>query len=130
MGAPNMNATKHLYSGAIQLLLHEHIKAGLMQAQRSSEFRGGWIMAINGPSFLTAALPVVAGGGLSGCVYDVGLGYASDGYYDDEYGCDPQGGTMPIMIVIMGLRSATSALAAASLATITIALTPCFCPTM
>lgn len=26
---------------------------------------------------------------LSGCVYDLGLGYASDGYYDDEYGCDP-----------------------------------------
>nr|WP_315458586.1 hypothetical protein [uncultured Sphingorhabdus sp.] len=29
---------------------------------------------------------------LSGCVYDVGLGYASDGYYDDAYGCDPYGG--------------------------------------
>lgn len=26
---------------------------------------------------------------LSGCVYDLGLGYASDGYYDDVYGCDP-----------------------------------------
>lgn len=26
---------------------------------------------------------------LSGCVYDLGLGYASDGYYDDAYGCDP-----------------------------------------
>ena len=49
-------------------------------------------MAIKGKSFLTAALLVVAGGGLSGCVYDVGLGYASDGYYDDEYGCDPSGG--------------------------------------
>ena len=49
-------------------------------------------MAIKGKSFLTAALLVVAGGGLSGCVYDVGLGYASDGHYDDEYGCDPSGG--------------------------------------
>lgn len=29
------------------------------------------------------------GAALSGCVYDVGLGYASDGYYDDAYGCDP-----------------------------------------
>ena len=49
-------------------------------------------MAIKGKSFLTAALLFMAGGGLSGCVYDVGLGYASDGYYDDEYGCDPSGG--------------------------------------
>lgn len=32
-----------------------------------------------------------AGTALSGCVYDVGLGYASDGFYDD-YGCDPYGG--------------------------------------
>lgn len=30
--------------------------------------------------------------GLSGCVYDVGLGYASDGYDDDAYECDPYGG--------------------------------------
>ena len=49
-------------------------------------------MAIKGQSFLTATLLVMAGGGLSGCVYDVGLGSASDGYYDDEYGCDPSGG--------------------------------------
>ena len=49
-------------------------------------------MAIKGKSFLTSALLFMAGGGLSGCVYDVGLGYASDGYYDDEYGCDPSGG--------------------------------------
>ena len=33
-----------------------------------------------------------AGLSLSGCVYDVGLGYASDGYYGDSYGCDPYGG--------------------------------------
>ena len=32
-----------------------------------------------------------AGTVLSGCVYDAGLGYASDGYYDD-YSCDPYGG--------------------------------------
>lgn len=32
------------------------------------------------------------GAALSGCVYDVGLGYASDGYYDDAYGCDPYSG--------------------------------------
>ena len=45
-------------------------------------------MAIKGQPFLTAASLVVAGAGLSGCVYDVGWGYASDGYFDDEYGCD------------------------------------------
>ena len=49
-------------------------------------------MAIKGQSFLKAALLVVVGAGLSGCVYDVGLGFASDGYYDDAYGCDPYGG--------------------------------------
>jgi hypothetical protein len=49
-------------------------------------------MAIKGQSFLTAAWLIVAGAGLSGCVYDVGLGCASDGNYDDEYGCDPPGG--------------------------------------
>ena len=27
--------------------------------------------------------------GLSGCVYDVGLGYASDGYGYNDYNCDP-----------------------------------------
>ena len=49
-------------------------------------------MASKGRSFLKAALLVAASAGLSGCVYDVGLGLASDGYYDDAYGCDPYGG--------------------------------------
>lgn len=49
-------------------------------------------MAIKGRSFLKAALLVAASAGLSGCVYDVGLGFASDGYYDDAYACDPLGG--------------------------------------
>lgn len=49
-------------------------------------------MAIKGQSFLKAALLVAAGAGLSGCVYDVGLGFASDGYYDDAYSCDPYSG--------------------------------------
>lgn len=38
--------------------------------------------------------------------------------------------TMPIMIVIMGTPSATSALAVVGLATITIPVTACFCSTM
>lgn len=49
-------------------------------------------MAIGTRSLLKAALLVAAGTGLSGCVYDVGLGYASNGYYDGGYGCDPYGG--------------------------------------
>jgi hypothetical protein len=44
-----------------------------------------------GKALLRFAALATAGVGLSGCVYDVGLGYASDGYYDD-YGCDPYGG--------------------------------------
>jgi hypothetical protein len=42
-------------------------------------------------ALLRIAALAAAGTALSGCVYDVGLGYASDGYYDD-YGCDPYGG--------------------------------------
>lgn len=42
-------------------------------------------------TLLRLAALAVAGISLSGCVYDVGLGYASDGYYDDYY-CDPYGG--------------------------------------
>ena len=49
-------------------------------------------MAIKGQSFLKAALLVAASAGLSGCVYDIGLGFASDGYYEDGYACDPYGG--------------------------------------
>lgn len=42
-------------------------------------------------ALLRIAALAVAGTALSGCVYDVGLGYASDSYYDDYY-CDPYGG--------------------------------------
>jgi hypothetical protein len=45
-----------------------------------------------GKTFLKIAAAATVGFGLSGCVYDVGLGYASDGYYDDYYDCDPYGG--------------------------------------
>lgn len=46
-----------------------------------------------GKAFLKIAALATAGIGLSGCVYDVGLGYASDGYYGDSYyDCDPYGG--------------------------------------
>ncbi len=49
-------------------------------------------MAITRQSIWKAALLFGASTGLSGCVYDIGLGFASDGYYDDAYGCDPYGG--------------------------------------
>lgn len=42
-------------------------------------------------AWLKVAALATAGMALSGCVYDVGLGYASDGYYSD-YDCDPYGG--------------------------------------
>jgi hypothetical protein len=48
-------------------------------------------MKISNKNLLKVAALATASLGLSGCVYDVGLGYASDRYYDD-YGCDPYGG--------------------------------------
>jgi hypothetical protein len=45
-------------------------------------------MKISRKIFLRLAALTGGAMALSGCVYDVGLGYASDGYYDD-YGCDP-----------------------------------------
>jgi hypothetical protein len=50
------------------------------------------IQLIGRGALLKLSLLTVASLGLSGCVYDVGLGYASDGYYDDAYECDPYGG--------------------------------------
>ena len=47
---------------------------------------------LGGKMMLKISALAAAGMGLSGCVYDVGLGYASDGYYDDGYDCDPYGG--------------------------------------
>ena len=46
---------------------------------------------------LKIAALAAAGIGVSGCTYDMGLGYASDGYYgdgyyNDDYNCDPYGG--------------------------------------
>jgi hypothetical protein len=46
----------------------------------------------SGKALLKISALAAAGMGLSGCVYDMGLGYASDGYYDDAYDCDPYGG--------------------------------------
>lgn len=45
-----------------------------------------------GKAFLKIAALATAGMAVSGCTYDMGLGYASDGYYDDYYDCDPYGG--------------------------------------
>jgi hypothetical protein len=46
-------------------------------------------MTTGSRTFLKAALLLAVGTGLSGCVYDVGLGFASDGYFDGDEGCDP-----------------------------------------
>jgi hypothetical protein len=50
-----------------------------------------------GKALLKVAALTAIGIGTSACVYDMGLGYASDGYYGDGYygdadGCDPYGG--------------------------------------
>lgn len=50
------------------------------------------LQKIGGATLLKISLLAAASFGLSGCVYDVGLGYASDGYYEDSYACDPYGG--------------------------------------
>lgn len=47
---------------------------------------------LGGKFVLKFSVLAAAGLGLSSCVYDVGLGYASDGYYDDAYNCDPYDG--------------------------------------
>jgi hypothetical protein len=47
---------------------------------------------LGGKALLRIAALTAAGIGLSGCVYDVGLGYASDGYGSSYYDCDPYGG--------------------------------------
>jgi hypothetical protein len=47
-------------------------------------------MAIGSKTLLNVAMLVTASVELSGCVYDGGLGYASN-YYDDGYSCDPNG---------------------------------------
>ena len=49
-------------------------------------------MVVISKALMKAALLITASFSLSGCVYDVGLGFASDGYNDDGYGCDPYGG--------------------------------------
>ena len=49
-------------------------------------------MVVISKVLMKAALLITASFSLSGCVYDVGLGFASDGYNDDGYGCDPYGG--------------------------------------
>lgn len=54
--------------------------------------KGASDMTAGSKTILKAVLLISASVGLSGCVYDLGLGYASDGYYDDGYGCDPYGG--------------------------------------
>jgi hypothetical protein len=47
---------------------------------------------LGGKALLRIAALTAAGIGVSGCVYDVGLGYASDDYGSSYYDCDPYGG--------------------------------------
>jgi hypothetical protein len=78
---------------------------------------------------LTAALLVAASAGLSGCVYDVGLGFASDGYYDDAYACDPYCGYDAYYNCDYSPAFSTSALAAVGTTIMIIRATASFCST-
>jgi len=80
-----------------------------------------------GQSLLKAALLVAAG--LSGCVYYVGLGFASDCYYDNAYGYDPTAVMKHIITATIGRRSATSGLAAVGTTITIIPATASFCST-
>ena len=87
-------------SYVIQLALR---RSGIMALYKQvPEIQKGVGGMLNGSkAFLKAAMLIAATAGLSGCVYDVGLGYASDSYYNDGYasgsyydggyGCDPYG---------------------------------------
>ena len=45
-------------------------------------------MIFAGKPLLKIAALTTAGMAVSGCTYDMGLGYAIDGYYDNYYDCD------------------------------------------
>jgi hypothetical protein len=96
---PFLNGSKQLHSLTIQLV-HHNYEATVKRAPDSiKRERGGAsqkgvkiMKNFAAKAFLKFAALGAAGLSLSGCVYDMGLGYASDGYYDDAYDCDPYGG--------------------------------------
>jgi hypothetical protein len=94
---PFLNGSKRLHSQAIQLVHHNRASAVRRSADSISRWagrssKGVHVMRIIGKRTLLKIVALTAAGtALSGCVYDVGLGYASDGYYNDYY-CDPYGG--------------------------------------
>jgi hypothetical protein len=99
IAVPFLNGSKQLHSLTIQLVQHNYeatVKRApdsIKREQGALRKKGVRIMKKFGAkAFLKIATLGAAGLSLSGCVYDVGLGYASDGYYDDAYDCDPYGG--------------------------------------
>jgi hypothetical protein len=95
---PFLNGSQQQHSHAIQLMRHNPestVKRCAESMERNGGRRGSKGVQImtnfTKQALLRFAALAAAGTALSGCVYDVGLGYASDGYYDDYY-CDPYGG--------------------------------------
>lgn len=98
-----MNASRPTYSPAIQPLIHKKKRRAKLPTEiRAENVRAAFITGvrimrnkiqhIGKGAVLKFSLLAAASFGLSGCVYDVGLGYASDGYYNDAYDCDPYWG--------------------------------------
>jgi hypothetical protein len=99
MSVPFLNGSKQLHSLTIQLVRHNN--EGTVKRAPDSTKRGRGRFAKKGvqdmrvfgrKTFLKLAALATAGMAVSGCTYDMGLGYASDSYYDDYYDCDPYGG--------------------------------------
>eukprot|EP01041_Mallomonas_annulata_P027393 gene27393-48972_t len=96
----NLTATdvSRVQAAIPELVHHERQPTKIFTCNSTAAFKTGVhvmknnIQLIGRGALLKLSLLTVASLGLSGCVYDVGLGYASDGYYDDAYECDPYGG--------------------------------------
>lgn len=93
--ASNMNNSQQHHSDAIQPESCNSTNRIEKKAIREIIFnlldikRGGKMTNISKKLGLRVAALTAATIGLSGCVYDMGLGYASDGYGYGSYDCDP-----------------------------------------
>jgi hypothetical protein len=99
VAVPFLNGSKQLHSLTIQLVHHsikstvKRVPDSTKRGQGAASQKGVQDMKIFGrKAFLKIAALATAGLAVSGCTYDMGLGYASDGYYDGAYDCDPYGG--------------------------------------
>ncbi|MGB5076493.1 MAG: hypothetical protein WBO17_03330 [Sphingorhabdus sp.] len=95
-----MNDSRQCHSLTIQAKIH--IRAATIERSVDSMSRGaeqeralemtGFTQKFGKAFLAKVAVLTAAGMSVSGCTYDMGLGYASDGYGADYYECDPYGG--------------------------------------